>query len=322
MSRELLREWSDVAGAVYGSEDQAQLFYALIKMQKPEVVVELGTALAVTSFWMAQAVKENGVGRVFTVDNGEAWKVAGLLFDRAGDKGPETRVQGEAAQVFRSFLGRLAQHPTFHEAFLRDVRKLATPGQLRGSDLRDYFEFLDRMAEILGLRSQISFLDGTILAEDAIPATAERYPFLAPVLEQPIDLVFADCGHNTLQVLGLFTQLLPRMSPDGSIFFDSAATYLPSYLALQETIRQLNSGKIPAVLLAGASDRDRARIQDIAATRQFTLVPIVERKGRSQNSLVWIRMQPTNVIPYPISSNRGMYDETGGTAVPPETLST
>lgn len=322
MSRELLREWSDVAGAVYGSEDQAQLFYALIKMQKPEVVLELGTALGVTSFWMAQAVKENGSGRVFTVDNGEAWKVAGLLFDRAAGQAGETRVQAEAAGVFRSFLQRLAAHPTFHDAFLRDARRFGAPGGLRGSDLRDYFEFLDRMAETLGLRPQISFLDGTILAEDAIPATTERYPFLAPALEQPIDLVFADCGHNTMQVLGLFTQLLPRLSPDASIFFDSAATYLPSYLALEETVRQLNAGKAPAILLAGAGERDRARMLEIAATRQFTLVPIVERKGRSQNSLIWIRMQPANVIPYPITTNRGMYDETGGTAVPPDMLAT
>lgn len=321
MSRELLREWSDVAGAVYGSEDQAQLFYALIKMQKPEVVLELGTALGVTSFWMAQAVKENGTGRVFTVDNGEAWKVAGLLFERATGQSAETRVQAEAAGVFRSFLQRLAARPAFHDAFLRDARRFGA-GQLGAGDLRGYFEFLDRMAETLGLRQQISFLNGTILAEDAIPASAERYPFLAPALEHPIDLVFADCGHNTMQVLGLFTQLLPRLSPDGSIFFDSAATYLPSYQALEDTVRQLNAGKVPAILLAGAGERDRARLIEIAATRQFTLVPIVERKGRSQNSLIWIRMQPVNVIPYPLTTNRGLYDEAGGTAVAPETLAT
>lgn len=328
MSLDLLREWSEVAGEVYGSEDQAQLFYAVIKMQKPAVVVELGTALGVTSFWMAQAVKENGVGRVFTVDNGRLWQLAQALVERTGNgdaAAPGGKpVPPEATAVFAPLLRRLVSaRPAFHDAMARDARLLATPHKLRGSDLRSYGEFLDRMATTLGVRQHVSFLTGTLVTEDAIPVTAERYPFLAPALEAPIDLLFSDCGHNVPQVLGVLAQFLPRLSPDASIFIDSAATFLPSYLALEETVRQLNAGKVPAVLLAGADERDRARLLDIAATRRFTLLPIVERKDRAQNGLVWLQISPANIVPYPVTMMRGMYEPPGGGhALSRETLAT
>lgn len=328
MSLDLLREWSDVAGEVYGSEDQAQLFYAVIKMQKPSVIVELGTALGVTSFWMAQAVKENGAGRVFTVDNGLLWQLAEALFERAGKPGEASpgprQIPPEALAVFAPLLRRLvAARPVFHGAVLRDARLLATPHKIRAADLWSYGEFLDRMAEILGLGQHVSFLRGTLATEDAIPVTAERCPFLAPALEAPIDLLFSDCGHNVPQVLGVLAQFLPRLSPDASIFIDSAATYLPSYLALEETVRQLNAGKVPAVLLAGADERDRARLLEIAATRQIRMMPIVERKDRAQNGLVWLKMSPANVVPYPVTMMRGMYEPHGaGHALSRETLAT
>ena len=324
MSLELLREWSDVAGALYGSEDQAQFFYGLIKMQKPAVVVELGTALGVTSLWMAQAVKENGAGRVFTVDNGALWRLAEALFAGAGGAPGARPLPPQVTEAFAPFLRRLvASRREFHDAVMvTDGRLLATPQRIRPTDLRSYGEFLGCLAETLGLRQQVSFLHGTLVTEDAIPVTAERYPFLAPALEAPIDLLFSDCGHNVPQVLGVLAQFLPRLSPDGSIFIDSAATYLPSYLVLEDTVRQLNAGKVPPVLLAGADDRDRARVLEIAATRRFTLMPIVERKDRAQNGLVWIKVSPANVVPYPLTTMRGMYEPGGGHALASETLAT
>jgi hypothetical protein len=57
-------------GPIYGSEDICTLLYSLVRRERPEVVVELGTGMGVTTAWIAAAMKENGVGTVYTYDNG------------------------------------------------------------------------------------------------------------------------------------------------------------------------------------------------------------------------------------------------------------
>ena len=61
-------------GYVYGSEDTCTLFYALVRRERPVNIVELGAGLGVTALWMAQAVKENGAGRVWTLDDASHWQ--------------------------------------------------------------------------------------------------------------------------------------------------------------------------------------------------------------------------------------------------------
>ena len=58
---------------VYGKEKFCYFIYSLIKMQQPEVVVELGTGLGTCSLLMGQALKENNKGKLLTVDNGKDW---------------------------------------------------------------------------------------------------------------------------------------------------------------------------------------------------------------------------------------------------------
>ena len=68
-----LKEFSDRLGLVYGMEDFPLFLYSLVKMQKPEQILELGAGLGVSTFWMAQACEENDRGTIVTVDNGEHW---------------------------------------------------------------------------------------------------------------------------------------------------------------------------------------------------------------------------------------------------------
>ena len=68
-----LKKFSDRLGPVYGTEDFAIFLYSLIKMQKPSVVLELGTGAGVAALWMAMALKENGSGQLWTLDNGSHW---------------------------------------------------------------------------------------------------------------------------------------------------------------------------------------------------------------------------------------------------------
>ena len=59
--------------AEYGTENFAYFLYALVKMAKPQVMLELGTGAGITSFMAAQAMKENGFGIVYTVDDASQW---------------------------------------------------------------------------------------------------------------------------------------------------------------------------------------------------------------------------------------------------------
>ncbi len=66
-------------GFVYGSDDISMFFYTLIRRERPLNIVELGTGLGVSTFWMAQALKELGDGQIWTVDDGSHWQDEGKL---------------------------------------------------------------------------------------------------------------------------------------------------------------------------------------------------------------------------------------------------
>jgi predicted O-methyltransferase YrrM len=58
---------------VYGTENFCYFLYSLIKMEQPKIVVELGSGFGTCSFMMAQALKENNKGKIWTIDNGSDW---------------------------------------------------------------------------------------------------------------------------------------------------------------------------------------------------------------------------------------------------------
>lgn len=68
-----LKQYTDTIGYVYGTENIAIYLYSLAKMIEPEVVVDLGTGLGSTSLWLGMALKENGKGKVITIDDGSEW---------------------------------------------------------------------------------------------------------------------------------------------------------------------------------------------------------------------------------------------------------
>jgi hypothetical protein len=68
-----LDDYTDKFGHLYGTADFAKFLYSIIRLQHPEVVLELGTGLGVSAFWMAQALRENNKGHIWTVDDGSDW---------------------------------------------------------------------------------------------------------------------------------------------------------------------------------------------------------------------------------------------------------
>jgi hypothetical protein len=121
--------------------------------------------------------------------------------------------------------------------------------------------------------------------------------------------VLANIEHSIESVLNNISQFLPMMASSSSIFIDSAGTYLATYLTLEQTVHQLNSGKVPAIFLAGTNSKYKDEIIQLVATRRFTLIPLVEKKESNQNGLVWLKIEPVNIVPYPMTAMRGLKDE-------------
>jgi hypothetical protein len=61
---------------MYGTEYFGLLLHSVIRMCRPNVVVELGAGACATTCLAAEALKENGKGHIWSVDNGDDWQSA------------------------------------------------------------------------------------------------------------------------------------------------------------------------------------------------------------------------------------------------------
>ena len=235
-----LKAHTERIGPIYGTEDWSVFLYALVKMQAPQTAVELGTGLGATALWVAQAMKEVGAGKLWTIDSGQDW--AGIL--------------GHSPELF-------------------------TPRQ-RTLDFAGYMA--DLIAQF-GLQQHLEF----------IARTMPPYP----VLGQKLDLLFSDFRHGPNDILEILGHFLPGMADSSSVFIDSASTSFPSYAMLELLVAQLNAGKLPAMLLrATPVDQHEALWQQVRSSR-YTLMHMVERKARVQNSTAWLKIEPVDLRPYP-----------------------
>jgi hypothetical protein len=73
---------TDAVEAGYGTEDFSLFLYSLALMHAPETVVELGTGLGVSAFWLALAAKRNQTGHVWTVDDFELFSERPALIEK------------------------------------------------------------------------------------------------------------------------------------------------------------------------------------------------------------------------------------------------
>jgi hypothetical protein len=133
---------SDAAGMVFGTEDFCLFLYSLVRMHAPKTIVELGTGLGASAFWMALAAKRNGVGHVFTVDD----------------------------------LDLFSKNETLLDEMLGHLRRTAFP-PFEAEDPEDYF---DEVARVLDLDAQITFVHRAMDLDDV--EHFDDYPFAdAPI---------------------------------------------------------------------------------------------------------------------------------------------
>jgi predicted O-methyltransferase YrrM len=255
----LLTEVRNRIGPVYGSETISLLLYALARRERPRNVLELGTGLGVSAFMIAQALKENGAGRIWTIDDGSHWH------DRA----------------------KLAQA-------IAPLRGVAGLGSLDLGAL-DYAGFVRAMTQALGVATELRFLHERLDLGVDVDFTPARWPFLG----EPIDMVFLDINHTPEPILDTLYYVLPHAAPCLSLFVDSASTSAVGYLFLETLVERLNRGKVPWRWMQRADAATRRLLVDLVATRRFTLVHLVERLNRAQNSTAWVRIEPADHMPHP-----------------------
>ena len=234
------------------------MLYSLIRREKPQNIVELGTGLGVCTVWMARGAKENGFGHVFTVDDARDETLALNYLNQVSDR---------------------------------------LPVELRLGMAASYADYLSTLSQTCGLSNYITYCQATL----AVGTNDLLAPGIYPFQEGGIDLLLADFAHGPEAIMDILAYFLPLMSECASIFIDSASTHLPSFLVLERVIQQLNQSKMPQRFLAVTSRQRRWDLFEIVTQRTFRLMHLIERRDRPQNSTAWIRIEPTDWIPHPLS---------------------
>ena len=160
----------------------------------------------------------------------------------------------------------------------------------------DYRSFVDSVLDASGARAHVvthgddmdmsdfAWLDAALLGEAKVVPS--------------IDILFSDFNHSAETVARIIANCLPRMSEVSSIYIDSASTSLPPYLLLERIVQYFQRGQVPRELSnLLVADGERMGLSRIVAESVFTLMHLVERKDRAQNSTAWLRTQPASLLP-------------------------
>jgi hypothetical protein len=275
----LLLDWAKLADS-YGTWEKGLILHALVKMNGCRNVLEIGTGPGICAFCIAAALKARRNGRLLTIDDGSQWK-------HPADS---------------DFAKALRAHPQF-----RKVADGATNRRRKSARHQlDQFELLRGLRNLLGLDPYMEFARGHVDVVGNSAGAMQPLRFLRPALRKPLDLLFVDYQTGIFPTLRTLATFLPLMADHASIFFDSESTWHPSFLVLERTIEQLNAGKLPAALLSHANARQRKALDELARARRFQLVHVVDKDEHHQNSLTWLRIEPVDAFPYPLSKTRGL----------------
>ncbi|CCQ94342.1 conserved hypothetical protein [[Clostridium] ultunense Esp] len=247
-------------GHVYGSDTICIFLYSIVKRERPLSIVELGTGLGVSTLWMARALRENGVGHIYTVDDGrDSYKLKEYIKDFAF-KNKDIYIEEDS-----------------------------------DCDNKFYYMYLEQLIKKYDVEEHVSICRQTLDLHTSVPLNPENYPFLS----QSIDLLFSDIDHGPETILDVLAQFLPYMAEYSSIFIDSASTHLPSYLTLECIINDLNRGKVPQRFLAFECPQTRFNLMQLVLQRRFRLIHLTEKVKRYQNSTAWIVIEPNEYTPNP-----------------------
>jgi len=151
----------------------------------------------------------------------------------------------------------------------------------RDSDLtleKDYISFINNLISDNEIQDFVSFKN-----EDININTINN--------SKDIDILFVDFDHGPMTIKNILASAIPRMSKESIILFDSASTYLPSYLLLENIIDHFNKNQIPESFDISQDSKD------FILRSRFTLTHLIEKKDRDQNSTSMIEIKPKDCFP-------------------------
>jgi len=161
----------------------------------------------------------------------------------------------------------------------------------RPEELKPTFrEYFDAMVCRHGLEGHVNFI------ETSFP------PYPAP--EKEFDFIFSDFKHGPANLLDILGFYLPKMADTSNFFIDSAPSLFGSYMMLQELMSIFRRGQVPELLLQRTSQEEIDKLRQFVQTRSIQAIPITENINRSQNSFMWLRIQPVDVMPRPLHHYR------------------
>ena len=166
----------------YGTEDFSIFLYSIIKMRKPNNIVELGTGLGSVMLWSGIACKENGFGHITTIDNGVHWN---------------KKIQKDKFIIEKNY-----------NMFINNI--------IMYNEIQEFVKFKNEDIDIKTINNNTD-----------------------------IDILFVDFNHTPVTIKNIMSSAMSRMSEESIIFFDSASTYLPSYLFLENIVDSFNKKRIP-----------------------------------------------------------------------------
>ena len=97
-----------------------------------------------------------------------------------------------------------------------------------------------------------------------------------------------------------FITLVERLRTSQKEYFRTRSdSSLQESKRLEKLVDQLNHSKVPRRFLLSASEERRRQLGELVAQRRFTLMHLIERVQRAQNSTAWLRIEPNDYVPHP-----------------------
>lgn len=170
--------------------------------------------------------------------------------------------------------------------FDENKRSLFRPEELRPT----FKEYFDAMVHRHGLQDHVNFI------QSSFP------PYPNP--ENEFDFIFSDFKHGPANLLDILGFYLPKMASVSNLFIDSAPSLFGSYMMLQELMAMFERGHVPELLLQRTESEEVDKLRQFIQSHSIQAVPITENIARSQNSFMWLRIQPIDLMPRPLHHYR------------------
>lgn len=110
-----------------------------------------------------------------------------------------------------------------------------------------------------------------------------------------VDILFNDIDCAPHYALTVLSWLLPRVKDECYFIIDRAATFWPTYCAIELTLSQLNHGKIPKVLLDAVEDKQK--FKNLVDRFRFSVQYVLKNDDidDEQDSFAVIKIEENNI---------------------------